>query len=690
MPQGTGVGAGTPGVALTPTRERTLAAIHERAQAGRHAVNAARQPGIDSKAIDYLIAQDLVRYVPGQEGKDTWERKIELTDAGIAALPRSTTDAAPAPKLTPAEATMLAAMRDGTKWANRPRTLGNLYDRGLIENDESGAPRLTDAGIAALPRSTTDVLFPDEAGKSNPLARLSDEERARVDATEIDLGEKEIAPASTRRARRTTAERYGKPVTDALFPPEQGGTPGLAKRPEGLTGLELADAARAAATREAAMDLGNHRGASETRSPETIEWDRQAMGRLWDGRHDVAARRALRERGETITNDSLRAEAARQESRAKDEALRNEVWESLHRNRRTDLPRSTDPGLTPAQREMLAEHEARQADADAVPDAPRVTGDTTAALVREQLNHLNTSEEAEAYLRRLNLTRAQLAEIVTMQGKKPGSLSKDKLVTLAVRGARMRGYRNAVDETMAQGAEADPIRQAMRGELPTGQEAALASLTDTAGTAAMSRTDQLRNALASASSRGAGHAAIAHLSAVDLKQLARELKIKDGGRKADVAERIVERTVGARLNSRAIRESSGAGDDLSRMSDRQVRDLHMELFPSGKAGRDQVETAPRAQLERTIRNARGDGAPAQPTDQIERLTADYDRLYAQAEALDTSINFAENDEERRALEFDREALDQRMQRLDRQIADERKARAKRRDKAAGSGEQGKE
>ena len=74
-------------IKLTPTRERSLIEINRRAETGRHAVNAAGQPGIHGRAIDALRSAGLVEYVPGQAPEThPWNGKLQLTDAGRAYL----------------------------------------------------------------------------------------------------------------------------------------------------------------------------------------------------------------------------------------------------------------------------------------------------------------------------------------------------------------------------------------------------------------------------------------------------------------------------------------------------------------------------------------------------------------------------------------------------------------------------
>ena len=84
------------------------------------------------------------------------------------------------------------------------------------------------------------------------------------------------------------------------------------------------------------------------------------------------------------------------------------------------------------------------------PTGGHLDADVTIAQRMRELDGMQSRTEAEAYLRGQKLSRAELAQIVTAQGKKPGAASKERLIGLAVGGARLRGYQRAVDETMAQ------------------------------------------------------------------------------------------------------------------------------------------------------------------------------------------------------------------------------------------------
>jgi len=277
------------------------------------------------------------------------------------------------------------------------------------------------------------------------------------------------------------------------------------------------------------------------------------------------------------------------------------------KGRRTDLPSSTDPGLTPAQREILQDLEGRQADADfeaamAPPGPPR---DTTTQLVREQLDRFQTREEAEAYLNGLNLTRAQLAEIVSAQGKKPGSSSKKQLIGLATGGARLRAYQRAVDETMAE-----------RTDISSREERRLAE-----------SAESVRQALAF----------------IDGK--IEDAEIEAEGHRASLAA-----ARGRAQRTAAQKELAAAEAEAARLRSRRAV-VAEPPKPDFKAQQAELQAA----------------IDADTRAHIDADTAEHERLLAEAEHLDTQLNFAESEEERAQLAAHRDRLGNQMAAINRRI-----------------------
>ena len=95
----------------------------------------------------------------------------------------------------------------------------------------------------------------------------------------------------------------------------------------------------------------------------------------------------------------------------------------------------------------------------------RADKESTSSSARDHVDALKgmtSREAADKYIDEHKLTAAQLKEIVKLQGKKvPPGATKAQLKELAGRGARMEGYKQTVDETMAKGAT-DRLRTTQR------------------------------------------------------------------------------------------------------------------------------------------------------------------------------------------------------------------------------------
>lgn len=146
-------------------------------------------------------------------------------------------------KLTSAQDAGLRWFADGTGRPPKGPSVRKLRELGFVTDDNqiTTAGRRHLAGItpaihrdltdAPMPKrpgapdtSITDALFPEDKGR-NPLARLSDEERARIEATDAGLDPKPVEPVGRRKTKRQRdAERAA--TSAALFPESEGGMHG--------------------------------------------------------------------------------------------------------------------------------------------------------------------------------------------------------------------------------------------------------------------------------------------------------------------------------------------------------------------------------------------------------------------------------------------------------------------------------
>lgn len=434
---------------------------------------------------------------------------------------------------------------------------------------------------------------------------------------------------------------------------------------------------------------------------------------------EMARLRGIRERraAEGVVVDSVpaivgRTPAVRPRRRNADQDVPKTPEEvQARRDRRAAIDEASiaATGYTPAQLEILGDLKGRRADAEferATAPKPE-SRDSSAELVRGVLDGMGSREEAAAYLDGLGLKAPDLRQLaadlgVTVRSGETKPRTRDAIVMLVQRrldsdailgtprahdvmtpADRQRSApAMSVEQAQAELAEARQAAEQGRGRRKT-----RTTMADAARERVVrEKEEQLHHVkarsegAATSTPTGPPRGSAEELAAA-VQRWSENIPGADQGAYAEQVRREAVEKFGP---DRGAWPEEAHRIVLQAETGAEVRRQHEATGRAANAADAARNAAPstsekRAALraERMAARAKAPAPAAAPVKtgaerQIETQTEHYQQLLARAEDLDTQINFAESDAERRRLEDDREALDRQMQALDRQIAAARK------------------
>jgi DNA-binding MarR family transcriptional regulator len=318
--------------------------------------------------------------------------------------------------------------------------------------------------------AVSDALFPDDSGRS-PLRRqpeFAEITPESIAAESLAAREAKGPRANVRRKPRKEVHEgaYGAGVSESLFGKDGGVSrlerqdlPSSAAEPSASGGqvIDLSGTVEGMATPEQSHV---ETAAELARIQDEIDFDDESGGtmtgherNLLEERRDALRREINQSQNSDVLKPGWSNAAKRRTGRTRAWVESDPFGKPGPGGSDGSLP-SDAPGLTPEQREILQDLEGRRADAEFERlSAPRPEPrDMSAQIVREQLNAMNSREQAAAYLDVLGLKASDLRQLAIDLGMTVGARDSKIKIRNAIVESRVGFRLNSPEDSAARAA----------------------------------------------------------------------------------------------------------------------------------------------------------------------------------------------------------------------------------------------